>query len=305
MHAPTRRGPCLIHESRLRHRAIANRVDLVSDVLVSGRLRTDLVIDPFGASMLDIVAVARCADDAGFAGVWTFDHFNAAVMDAPWSRDPFVMLGAIAAVTSRVQLGLLVANAQNRHVAQLASALNSVQSLAPGRVRCGLGSGAGPTGRFAVEPQSVARAPLAAAARRQLLVETIEALRALYSGRGDYSGEHVTLRHAVGVVDGAPCPEIIIGATGPATIGVAAAHADGVNIRRTADLEAHLQHAASSRPDRPFEISVFEKLDPSHPLGGDPDWLLDRGVARRTLVVTAPYPMAAVAAIGQRLRCDG
>jgi alkanesulfonate monooxygenase SsuD/methylene tetrahydromethanopterin reductase-like flavin-dependent oxidoreductase (luciferase family) len=264
-------------------------------------VHTDLVIDPFGASMRDIVAVARCADEAGFSGVWTFDHFNAMVMDAPWSRDPFVMLGAIAAVTARVRLGLLVANAQNRHVAQLASALNSVQSLAPGRVRCGLGSGAGRTGRFAIEPQSVARPPLDAAGRRRLLVETIEALRVLYAGGGDYAGEHLTLRGATGVVDGAACPDVVIGAAGSATIEVAAAHADGVNIRRTADLEAHLRHARLARPDRPFEISVFEKLDLSHPLGGDPHWLLDRGVTRRTLVVTTPYPLAAVAAIGERL----
>jgi alkanesulfonate monooxygenase SsuD/methylene tetrahydromethanopterin reductase-like flavin-dependent oxidoreductase (luciferase family) len=264
-------------------------------------VHTDLVIDPFGASMADILDAARSADAEGFDGVWTFDHFSGAVMGQAWSRDPFVTLGALAVATHRVRLGVLVANVYNRHVAQLACALNSLQSLAPGRVRCGLGSGAGRSGRFAVEPRSVGRQPAPAASRRRALVETIDGLRLLYRGGTDYAGHFVTLDGAIGIVDGSDCPDIIVGATGEATIELAAAVADGVNIRRTPQLLEYLSHARVHRPDRPFEVGVFENLDPSHSLGGDPDELAKWGVDRRTLVVTAPYPLDVIEAIGRRL----
>ena len=52
---------------------------------------------------------------------------------------------------------LLVANITNRHPAQLASGINSIQSLAPGRVRFGVGSGAAPGSRFAVEHDMIGK----------------------------------------------------------------------------------------------------------------------------------------------------
>lgn len=269
-------------------------------------METDLVISPFGASLADMLRVAELADAGGFAGVWTFDHFSGAVTASPWSRDPFVTLGALATATRRVRLGLLVANMANRHVAQLASGLNSLQSLAPDRIRCGIGSGAGPTGRFAVEQRSVGRVPGPASRRRLELIETIEALRVLYAGGSDYLGAYVTLEGASGIVDGAPCPDIVVGASGTAMIDLAAAHADGVNIRRTASVDEHLAHAARQRDARPatagpFEISVFDDLDPQHALGGDAGRWREHDVARRTLVVSAPYPFEVIEAIGRRL----
>ena len=104
---------------------------------------TDLVLVPFGASLDEMLAAAQTADAGGFDTVWTYDHFSGLVQGAPWSRDPFVTLGAIAATTERVNVGVLVANVANRHPAQLACAVNSLQSLAPGRVLLGVGAGDG------------------------------------------------------------------------------------------------------------------------------------------------------------------
>ena len=83
---------------------------------------TDLVLVPFGASLDEVLAAAQAVDRGGFDTVWTYDHFSGLVQGAPWSRDPFVTLGAIAATTERVNLGVLVANVANRHPAQLACA---------------------------------------------------------------------------------------------------------------------------------------------------------------------------------------
>ena len=87
---------------------------------------TDLVLSPFGADPVAMVAAAAAADRGGFAGVHTDDHFSGLVAGKAWSRDPFVVLGAIAAATDRLRVGVLVANMVNRHPAQLASAVNTL-----------------------------------------------------------------------------------------------------------------------------------------------------------------------------------
>ena len=117
----------------------------------------DVLATVFGADVPDLVDMARALDDSDIGVLWVTDHFSGAVDGAPWSRDPFVTLGAMAAVTERVELGLLVANMVNRHPVQLVSAFNSLQSIAPGRVRLGMGSGAAPGSRFAVEHEAIGR----------------------------------------------------------------------------------------------------------------------------------------------------
>ena len=136
---------------------------------------TDLVINPFGAHLADMLAVAKAADGADVGAVWVTDHFSGNVVDAPWSRDPFVCLGAIAAMTEHVDLGVLVANVTNRHAVQLASGINSLQSLAPGRVRLGVGSGAAPDSRFSVEHDMVDK-DLGDLATRQAMLRNTTAL---------------------------------------------------------------------------------------------------------------------------------
>ena len=73
----------------------------------------DLVISPFGATALEMVEVARCAEENGFNGVWTYDHMAGAMLDRGPSHDAFAILGAIALATERVRVGPLVANMMN------------------------------------------------------------------------------------------------------------------------------------------------------------------------------------------------
>src|SRR3954453_13834612 len=146
-------------------------------------MRTDLVLSPFGTHGAHVLAAARAADAGGFDVLWTYDHFGGAVVGAPWSRHPFVNLGAVAAATERAGLGVVVPNASNRHPAQLASALNTLQSLAPGRVYCGVGSGTAASSPFAVEQHAIGRTPASAAVRREHLRETIACLRAIWHNR--------------------------------------------------------------------------------------------------------------------------
>ena len=262
-------------------------------------MKTDLVLSPFNADVRAIVDVARAVDELeGIDCLWTFDHFSGSMVGANWSRNPFVTLGAIAAVTGRVRIGVLVANMTNRHPAQLASAVNSLQSLAPGRITCGIGAGAAPGSRFASEQTAIGRTPEDGPNRTAHLIETIQSLRALWSGE-EFHGQHIDINSPEGILDDHPAPPIIVGATSASTIALAAEHADGVNIRETSALAERVRTARdhSSRPD--FEISVMSDLDLDHPLGGDPSRLVALGVHRRILAVPGPTPFDAIMRIAR------
>jgi alkanesulfonate monooxygenase SsuD/methylene tetrahydromethanopterin reductase-like flavin-dependent oxidoreductase (luciferase family) len=245
----------------------------------------DLAINPFDAEVGDMVEVAELAEVLGVSAVWVTDHFSGSVVGRSWSRDPFVVLGAIAAVTERIHLGVLVANVVNRHPAQLACAVNSLQSIAPGRVRLGVGSGAAPGSPFAVEHEAIGRSLGDVDERRRLLVDSIDALRAVWSGKGSFPAPLVGFDGLRGVVDGAACPPIIVGASAWSTIEVAVERADGVNVRVTARTAEFLERIAPIRPPE-FEVSVLDWLrnDERNATG------LERaGCQRLILGVSAPF----------------
>ena len=262
---------------------------------------TDLVLVPFGASLDEMLAAAQTADAGGFDTVWTYDHFSGLVQGAPWSRDPFVTLGAIAATTRRINVGVLVANVANRHPAQLASAVNSLQSLAPGRVLLGVGAGAAASSEWSAEARAIERPVAPAATRRAILGETIGALRAMWAGE-PFAGEHVRVAATMAVTDGAESPPIIVGAANRQTLAIGCTHADGVNLLPGPDLAERVGFARRHAVANPFEVSAFLPLNPDHPLGGDPSELAAIGVDRRTLYIGSPFPLDAIANIAAKLR---
>ena len=263
-------------------------------------MKTDLVLAPFGASAGELVAAAQAADAGGFDTVWTYDHFSGLVQGAPWSRDPFVTLTAIAATTERINVGVLVANVANRHPAQLACAVNSLQSLAPGRVLLGVGAGTAASSEWSSEAAAIGRPIAPAATRRAVLAETIGALRAIWVG-DPFAGEHVQVAASIAVTDGAPVPPIIVGAASHPTIRVGCEHADGVNLLPEGNLAERVAFARANALRDPFEVSAFVALDVDHPTGGEPTELERLGIDRRTLYVGAPFPIDAIGTIAAAL----
>ena len=88
------------------------------------------------------LGVARAAEAAGLDGVFVYDHL--------WRGDPpnrrpalecFALLGAVAAETSRVHVGTLVARATLRPPATLANAYATAQRVSGGRVIAAIGAG--------------------------------------------------------------------------------------------------------------------------------------------------------------------
>lgn len=212
----------------------------------------DLVINPTDQNAADVVGAARAAEDAGFDGVWTYDHLSGRVLEGTSTPEIWTMLGAIGAATDRVTVGPLVANATIRHPAILAIATATLQGITSGRAMLGLGAGAGPESPFADELTMVAIEAKPASVRREMVTEAIALIRHLWQGDGDLDGEHFSLHGATGFIRPETPPAIIVGANGPRMAALAGREADGVNIHsweeRLDELVATARNAADGRP---------------------------------------------------------
>ena len=198
----------------------------------SSPIATDLVLSPFGASATELVEAAKCADKSGFDGIWVLDHFSGKLVGKGWSHEPFTVLGAIANSTKKVSVGPLVANMINRNPVLLASSFSSLQSLAAGRAVLGLGTGAPPGSKFALEQEMIGRRlEEKGVSRRERLIETINALRSIWNGDTNFEGNHFSYEDLESVIMPNTPLRIIVGANGRKMIELASNHADGVNIR--------------------------------------------------------------------------
>ncbi len=91
----------------------------------------------------EYVAMARRAEELGFDTVWLGDHLLYRFADGstrgPW--EVWTLLSAIAASTSRIRLGPLVASTAFHAPAMLAKLAATVDEVAEGRLVLGLGAG--------------------------------------------------------------------------------------------------------------------------------------------------------------------
>ncbi len=96
-----------------------------------------------GASYLDLLRVARCAENAGYDAFFRSDHFlkMGGVSGQPGPSDAWITLAGLARDTDVIRLGTLVTSATFRHPGQLAVAVANVDQMSGGRVEFGLGAG--------------------------------------------------------------------------------------------------------------------------------------------------------------------
>jgi alkanesulfonate monooxygenase SsuD/methylene tetrahydromethanopterin reductase-like flavin-dependent oxidoreductase (luciferase family) len=77
----------------------------------------------------------------GFAHAWTYDHLSwRTLRDGPWHA-AIPLLTAVAATTSRIRLGTLVASPNFRHPVTFAKELMTLDDVSGGRVTLGIGAG--------------------------------------------------------------------------------------------------------------------------------------------------------------------
>ena len=101
----------------------------------------------YGLNVINVGAVARpatfqrlarTAEDAGWDGLFTWDHVW---MSGGRVWDPWVLLTAAACVTERMRLGTNVTPVPRRRPRVLANQLDTLQELSGGRVVLGVGLG--------------------------------------------------------------------------------------------------------------------------------------------------------------------
>jgi F420-dependent oxidoreductase-like protein len=189
-------------------------------------MRFGLDIAQHQLSWDEIVARARLAEDAGFDGVWAFDHFKALYGDPGGpALEAWTVLAGLARETRRVRLGTLVTGMTHRQPSVLAAQVVTVDHLSGGRVECALGAAWN-------EPEhrelGIAFPP--ASERMDRLEEGVQAMRLLFT-RDDvtFHGRYVRLDHATYRPRPIqrPHPPIWVGGTGRRRLlPIAGRHAD-------------------------------------------------------------------------------
>jgi alkanesulfonate monooxygenase len=96
-----------------------------------------------GASYVDLLRVARCAEDAGYDAFFRSDHFlkMGSASGDPGPTDAWITLAGLARDTDNIRLGTLVTAATFRYPGPLAIAVAQVDQMSGGRVEFGLGAG--------------------------------------------------------------------------------------------------------------------------------------------------------------------
>jgi alkanesulfonate monooxygenase SsuD/methylene tetrahydromethanopterin reductase-like flavin-dependent oxidoreductase (luciferase family) len=224
-------------------------------------MKHDLTLVPFDATPSELVEAARVAEDAGFDGVWTYDHLSGTTFGAAWTLDPWTVLAAVATATDRLTIGPLVVNSIVRHPAHVAVAAATLQSLSGGRAMLGLGAGAGPD-RFGKELAMVGMPRLGAAERRGMVEESVAVIRSLWRGDPEMKGTHFELRDATAFLTPDPAPPIVLGANGPKMAELAGRVADGINLHgREEDLEGLVETARRAAGQEALLVTVEAPLE--------------------------------------------
>ncbi len=172
---------------------------------MSQSIRVHLRI-PGTAPMPQLMRLIQDVEAAGFDG--------AGILDSQLlSRDAFVVLGQAASHTSRLTLFPAVTNPFTRDASVLASAIQTVEELAPGRVKFVIGTGY-------TSASTIGRKP-ATLAQMRACISTVKAL--LAGQTVDFDGTPGRLGYAAG----RHIP-VIMAASGPKSIELAGEIADGV-----------------------------------------------------------------------------
>jgi alkanesulfonate monooxygenase SsuD/methylene tetrahydromethanopterin reductase-like flavin-dependent oxidoreductase (luciferase family) len=260
-------------------------------------VKIDVLLIPMSARWGELRAAAVAAEEAGFDGIWTWDHLrdpdNAS---GPGVPEAWTVLAALAEVTRRVALGPLVLNVANRHPGVLANMAATLQAVSGGRLLLGIGAGGSRRTPYAAEQLAIGASVERDEVRARRVAEAIETMRRLWSG-------------ADGFLRPEPPPPVIVGGFGPRMAAIAGRHGDGFNTQafhpRLADLVkiARDEHAAAART-APFVMTVFAGLDDR--------WLradsrarqsLERvGVDRLILLISPPFDGGEIRSAGRLLQ---
>jgi len=160
---------------------------------------------PGTAPIPEVASLVQAVEAAGFSGAGLLDS-------QLLCRDVFVTMAAAALQTSHINIFPAVTNPFTRHASVLASAVQSVAELAPGRVKCIIGTGYTSASTIGRKAATLAQMRSCILSMKQLLAgQTV-----------DFHGTAGRLQYAAG----RQIP-VLMAASGPKAIELAGEIADG------------------------------------------------------------------------------
>ncbi len=179
-----------------------------------------------------LAAAARTADDAGYALFTVMDHWFQ-MESFRTAEDPmlegYTSLGFVAALTQRIELGLLVTGVTYRHPGLLAKIVTTLDVLSGGRAVLGIGAA-----WYEREHLGLGVPYPPVAERFERLDETLRICRQMWSDDdGPFDGRHYQLAETLCRPQPIrrPHPPILIGGGGERkTLRLVAEHGDACNL---------------------------------------------------------------------------
>jgi alkanesulfonate monooxygenase SsuD/methylene tetrahydromethanopterin reductase-like flavin-dependent oxidoreductase (luciferase family) len=251
-----------------------------------------------GARYSEMRAAAIAAEEAGFAGLWTWDHLRDTDSDdGPGVPEAWTTLTALAEATRRIRLGPLVLNVANRHPGVLANMAATLQQVSGGRLLLGIGAGGSRRTPYAVEQAAIGQRVDGDPVRAQRVVDAIALMRKLWTGEA-------------GFLVPEPPPPIIVGGFGPRMARIAGEHGDGFNTQamhpQLGELARIAREAYAARGQDPvtFMITVFAGLEERwlRPDSRARQMLERVGVSRVILLAGPPFDVRAIEAASTFLK---
>jgi alkanesulfonate monooxygenase SsuD/methylene tetrahydromethanopterin reductase-like flavin-dependent oxidoreductase (luciferase family)/predicted kinase len=201
--------------------------------------------------------MALAADEAGFSGLAVMDHLiQIPQVDTAWQPipEPWVTLGLVAGLDTRLSLGTLVTPVTFRPAGVTAKAAATLDALTGGRAFLGIGAG-----WWEREHAGHGIAFPSPAERLDLLETSIETIRALWAaGTKAYDGDRVTLPETTSYPRPVHDIPVIVGGNGERrTLDIAARLGDACNlpsdpevlVHKLGVLDRHLESVGRTRDD--------------------------------------------------------
>jgi alkanesulfonate monooxygenase SsuD/methylene tetrahydromethanopterin reductase-like flavin-dependent oxidoreductase (luciferase family) len=191
-----------------------------------------------GVSWEDWLALARACEEHGVEALYRSDHYLSQADGARPALDAWAVIPALAAQTTRLELGTLVSPVTFRAPAVLANASATANEVAAGRVSLGMG-----TGWMEAEHEAFGFPFPDMKTRLAWLAEQLEAVRGFWEGRLQ--------------------PHLIVGGSGlSGTVGPAAKWADEYNTTfatpvECAERRAKLVRACEREGREPIPFSLM------------------------------------------------
>jgi F420-dependent oxidoreductase-like protein len=254
-------------------------------------------------------AAAEAAEASGFSSLWVMDHLlQLPPLGGPAASilEGYVALGALAAVTKRVELGTLVTGVTYRNPAHLAKQIASLDALSGGRAILGIGAA-----WYDVEHAAYGWEFPPVKERFERLTEAVAICRGMFDNETfSYSGTHYHVADARVVPRPLRRIPIMIGGSGERkTLRMVAQFADLCNIGGTAGVVGRKlaildQHCADlgrdpSEVKRTAMVSLFVSANDAERDGlrGLLSYDTTEDVRDRMIIATADEAAEGIAAI--------